>query len=100
MLIIEINSADGKFHHFQSQSHRTECWLDRYIEVPKELETKVYESGGYCELIIKDNILIDVVSHPEWVPDFLISEIGTEPTNIEQLRADVDYIALMTGVEL
>lgn len=25
---------------------------------------------------------------------------STEPTEIEQLRADVDYIAIMTGIEL
>ena len=95
MLIIEINSADGKFHHFQSQSHRTECWLDGYIGVPTELETKVYESGGYCELTIKNDILADVISHPEWKPEEI-----KEPTALEQLRADIDYIAVMTGVEL
>ena len=27
-------------------------------------------------------------------------EVETAPTEIEQLRADVDYIAVMTGVEL
>ena len=69
MLIIEINSADGKFHHFQSQSHRTECWLDGYIEVPEEIKTKVFESRGYCELIIENDILIDVLSHPEWIKE-------------------------------
>ena len=69
MVIIELNSTDGKFHHFQSQSHRTECWLDGYIEVPKELETKVFESCGYCELIIENDILIDVISHPEWIEE-------------------------------
>ena len=26
--------------------------------------------------------------------------VETEPTEVEQLRADVDYIAIMTGVEL
>ena len=95
MLIIERNSADGKFHHFQSQSHRTECWMDGYIEVPTELETKVYESGGYCELIIKNDTLVDVILHPEWKPEEI-----KEPTALEQLRADVDYISIMTGVEL
>ena len=30
----------------------------------------------------------------------VLEPVGEEPTVIEQLRADVDYIAIMTGVEL
>ena len=30
----------------------------------------------------------------------LIDDETIEPTEVEQLRADVDYIAIMTGVEL
>lgn len=92
MLIIEINSTDNKFHHFQSQSHRKECWLDGHIEVPKELESKVYESGGYCELIIKNDILIDVILHPEWKPD--------ETPESEPKPSDIDDFAnaILEGV--
>lgn len=95
MLIIEINSADGKFHRFQSQSHREECWIEGYIEVPKELEVKVFKNGGFCELIIENDILVDVISHPEWRPEEI-----KEPTALEQLRADIDYIAIMAEVKL
>lgn len=41
-----------------------------------------------------------------WVEDMTLAEIDAlnnqpnEPTETEQLRADIDYIAIMTGVEL
>lgn len=30
----------------------------------------------------------------------ILEPVGDEPTEVEQLRADVDYIAIITGVEL
>lgn len=30
----------------------------------------------------------------------VLEPVGEEPTEMKQLRADVDYIAIMTGVEL
>lgn len=30
----------------------------------------------------------------------VLEPVGEEPSEVEQLRADVDYIAIMTGVEL
>ena len=42
----------------------------------------------------------DTFFEPEPDPEPEYIEIETEPTEVEQLRADVDYIAIMTGVEL
>ena len=79
-MIIKIEANGNGQHLFQSQSHRTECWIEGYIEVPKSLENIVIESRGYCELTIKDEVLVDVMSHPEWIPD--VSPLGpnTEPS--------------------
>lgn len=61
MLIIQ-REAQGEpgFHPFQSQSHRTECWLEGYVEVPTHLADKVMASGGWCDLTLEDGILMEV----------------------------------------
>ena len=50
-----------------------------------ESDTLIFDAERYAE-IEEEN------KHPK--------EAETIPTEIEQLRADVDYIAVMTGVEL
>ena len=97
MMIIKIKPESSGQHLFQSQSHRPECWIDGHIAVPEALETKVYDCMGYCDLIVEGNVLKDIEPRPELIP---IEEADTTPTALEQLRADVDYISVMTGVEL
>lgn len=96
MTIIEIQANANGQHRIESQSGRKECWLAGYIEVPAHLEAVVWESLGWCELTVEDGKLVGVTPaqrpEPEPVPQ-PISET-------EQLRADVDYIAAMTGVSL
>lgn len=44
-----------------------------------------------------------VMTVTEWIPGAMSEpdpEVEPQPTAMEQLRADVDYIAIMTGVEL
>ena len=49
MLIIAIEAtADGQ-HYFESQSHRTEVWLEGYAEVPSEREAEVVGCGVVIE---------------------------------------------------
>ena len=75
LTIIEINVGSNGAHGLQSQSDRTECWLDGWIAVPKDLEDKVWETLGWCDLQIEDGILIDVIprekptSDPELFPE-------------------------------
>lgn len=97
MMIIKKKATEIGFHHFQSQSHRTECWLEGYIAVPPTLESEVMRCRGYCDLVIEDGVLKSITARPDLIP---AEETTTEPTEIEQLRADVDFIAIMTGVEL
>ena len=54
MTIIEIAAREDGGHGVQSQSHRTECWLEGWVAVPKELESAVWGSGGYCVLELDD----------------------------------------------
>lgn len=96
MLTIVQMEANGEgCHGIQSQSHRTECWLEGWKAVPPELEGKLWESGGYCELVYDGaGELADII------PTEKPTQPEPEPTETEQLRADVDYLAVMTGVEL
>ena len=64
MTIIQIEPLETGQHPIQSQSHRHSCWLEGWIAVPKNLEQKVWDSLGYCNLIIENNKLIAVQGPP------------------------------------
>lgn len=95
MTIIKIEPLESGIHLMQSQSHRLVCWMDGYIEVPPHLEKVAWESGGWCDLTIEGGGLVGITPteqphEPETQP----------PTELERLRADVDYLSVMTGVML
>ena len=50
LTIIEIAARADGGHGLQSQSHRTECWLEGWVAVPPELEAAVWGCRGYCQL--------------------------------------------------
>ena len=54
LTIIEIKAREDGGHGLQSQSHRTECWLEGWIAVPPELEQTAWDCAGYCDLDIQD----------------------------------------------
>lgn len=96
MTIIELATREDGGHGLQSQSGRSVCWLDGWIEVPANLEADVWAAVGYCDLQIEDGKLVGITptERPEPEP------VAQTPTELEQLRADVDYLAIMSGVEL
>ena len=89
MLIIKIESNDNGFHPFQSQSHRTSCWLEGYIAVPTEFEKTVFECKGYCELTIEDNVLTNIVPRIDLIPAKVIKP--TAQDDIDALMVDHEY---------
>lgn len=76
MTIIEVSARDDGFHDLQSQSGRSSCWLDGYIEVPSHLESVAWENMGYCELQIEDGVLVGV------------TPVDPPPPDLEPLKAD------------
>lgn len=96
MTIIQIEPIETGQHSIQSQSGRSSCWLDGWIEVPSNLESQVWATVGYCDLQIEDGKLVGITptDRPEPEP------VTPTPTELEQLRADVDYLSVMTGVKL
>ena len=97
MTIIQIEALDTGQHPIQSQSGRTSCWIDGWVEVPGHLEAAVWDSLGWCDLDIQDGVLVGITptERPEPEP-----EPETPPTELEQLRADIDFLAAMGGVTL
>jgi len=96
MTIIEIQPHVDGHHSIQAQSGRTSCWMDGWIEVPAHLESAVWGTLGWCDLIIEDGKLTGITPTERPEPEPTVYQ----PTEIEQLRADVDYLSVMTGVEL
>lgn len=95
--IIEIKARADGGHGLQHQSHRTACWLEGWVAVPPQLEEAAWSCKGFCDLTIQDGVLVGLT--PGQIPEVETPE-QSEPTEMEQLRADVDYLAIMTGVEL
>lgn len=96
MTIIELTAREDGGHGLQSQSGRSSCWLDGWIEVPANLEAQVWATVGYCDLQIENGKLVGITPTDRPEPEPVIPT----PTELEQLRADVDYLSIMTGVEL
>ena len=71
MTIIKISKNDTGIHEVQSQFGRTECWLDGWIAVPETLEFKAWETLGWCDLVIQDGVLVDIIptTRPEPEPE-------------------------------
>ena len=73
LTIIEIKDREDGGHGLQSQSHRTECWLEG-LAVPPELEQTAWDCAGYCDLDIQDGKLVGLTPReqppkPEPEPD-------------------------------
>ena len=95
LTIIELSAREDGGHGLQSQSHRTQCWLEGWVAVPPQLVQAAWDCCGYCELTLDDSGALVGLTPTERPP---MPE--PEPTETEQLRADVDYLAAFTGVAL
>lgn len=84
MTIIEINARPDGGHGLQSQSGRTSCWLEGWVEVPSNLEAQVWATVGYCDLQIEDGKLMGITptERPEPEP-----EPEPQPTTDDILNA-------------
>ena len=83
-------------HEIQSQSHRTENWLgEDWIAVPEHLREKVWETCGYCDLVIEDDALTDVLPRPIPEPPPAAPDPLTELTaQVAAMQARIDELEL------
>lgn len=95
LTMIELAAREDGGHALQSQSHRTEGWLEGWVTVPPALEVAVWECGGYCALELDDAGALVGITPTERPP-----RKEDTPTETERLRADVDYLAALAGIDL
>ena len=69
LTIINREREAGGSHGLQAQSGRTECWLEGWVAVPEELETAVWECGGYCDLDIQGGVLVGLTPKERPAPE-------------------------------
>ena len=83
-------------------TYSSEAWVenpypDDCAIVPSHLEELIKQTQGYCDIKLnKDGT--EVVSFT--AREIPVIEEETPVTEAEQLRADIDYLAIMTGVTL
>lgn len=98
MRIIEIEAQENGAHRNQTGDFKT--IPDGFAVIPEDMDTPNYPFG---EIEVEE--INGVMTVTKWtagaIPE-VKEETKTEApiTAMEQLRADVDYIAIMTGVEL
>ena len=94
MTIIELQARPDGGRGVQSQSHRTQCWLEGWVEVPRALEGAVWACGGYCTLELGESgALVGVTPTERPAPE-------ERATAEERLEAQVTYTAMMTDTLL
>lgn len=95
MQIIEIKSLPNGAH--RNQTGDFSIIPDGWAVIPDDMETENFPFG---EVDIEE--IDGVITVTKWTPGLIPeTEEPEKPiTEIEQLRADIDYLAIMTGVEL
>ena len=94
-MIIRIEPYENGGH--ANSSYVPKIIPDGWAVVPDDMELENFPFG---EVTAKK--LNGVMTVVKWVAGTIpeIEETEPTPTEMERLRADVDYIAIMTGVEL
>lgn len=87
---------------FDNGGHRNQGWdsmliPDGYAVIPDDMELKNFPFG---EVTAKE--INGVMTVTKWVAGTIpkVEEPERPVTEMERLRADIDFIAVMTGVEL
>ena len=95
MIIIEIKSLENGSH--RNQIGDFNIIPDGWAVVPDYMTTENFPFG---EVEVKE--IDGIMTVTKWVAGTILEIEETEKpiSETEQLRADIDYIAIMTGVEL
>lgn len=96
MKIIEIKALENGAHRNQTGDFAS--IPEGFAVIPEDMETPNFPFG---EITVEE--IDGVMTVTSWTAGTLPEPEPTpetEPSEVEQLRADIDYIAIMTGVEL
>ena len=91
--------GDGIFHTIQTNSSWTfNPYGEDYAVVPPDMVEDIMETKGFCDIELNEDGTEVVSFTAREIP--VIEEPEPPVTEAEQLRADIDYLAIMTGVTL
>ena len=99
--VISIETfGEHKMHDIQTNSSWHKNPYDKnYAVVPDDMVNDIIGTRGFCDITLNED--------KTEITSFVAREIPNtsspktpEPSALEQLRADIDYIALMKGVDL
>ena len=98
--VISIETyGDYAVHDIQTNSGWTENpYGEEFAVVPDEMVQDIVATHGFCDIVLNDEGTELVSFTAREIPEK--PEPETPVSETEQLRADVDYIAIMTGVDL
>lgn len=71
---------------------------EEYAIVPENMIESILKTKGFCDIELNEEETEVVSFVARKIPE--IPKPDVPPTAIEQLRADVEFLALMTGVNL
>lgn len=100
-MIIISKSTFGDYN--QHYTYGSGAWTSNpypedYAIVPPEMEKDIADTQGYCDIELNEDGTEVVSFTAREIPE--IEEPEQPVTEAEQLRADLDYLAIMTGVTL
>ena len=97
LTIVQKEALENGMHRLLAQGNREECWLDGWVAVPKELEDAIWDCGGWCDLTLEEETLIEIT--PTQRPS--MPEPEPEPSEAEDIRAmTVDHEMRLVLLEL
>ena len=97
MKIIEIVSNNNGAHRNQTFSKNIKNIPGGWAVIPDDMVTENFPFGEVTTEEI-DGVMTVTCWKPLPIPE--TEEVEAPISEIEQIRADLDYIAIMTGVEL
>lgn len=91
--------GDYEMHDIQTNSGWSKNpYGEDYAVVPDEMVQDIIKTNGFCDIVLNDDGTEVVSFTAREIPE--IPEPETPVSEMEQLRADIDYIAIMSGVTL
>lgn len=91
--------GENEMHDIQTNSSWSKNpYGEEYAVVPDALVQDILATRGYCDIVLNDDGTEVVSFTAREIPEIPEPEIPV--SEMEQLRADIDYIALMKGVDL
>lgn len=91
--------GENEMHDIQTNSGWCENpYGAEYAVVPDEMVQDILATRGFCDIVLNDDNTEVVSFTAREIPEMPMEE--HPPSEAERLRADIDYIAVMMGVEL